>query len=157
MIFATAVCFARSESQIHISKGKYKNFHHIEFILTRENSVKPFGQTRYGPRKFEIVDGQFEVFIKKSTFPVPAPDSKKGEYLILRMPSGKNETKTAIFNSIDSMFSSKIASVKVIIELDPYFDPERKQLSENNIFFRTAGGKYIDFTGELKKQHPSIK
>ncbi len=141
-LFGGALFAEGPSKKVHVSSGKGGiKFYHLEFTLTPENAVKPFGESKYGPRKFESSDGQFEIFIKKDKFPVSSPAK---EFIILRMPSGNHPSKLALFNSLKSMIESKKGSVKVILELNPYYIPEKNKLNEANVFFRTAKGAYID-------------
>lgn len=133
------------KDDVQVSKGKFGiNFYHMEYVLTPENTIKPFGESKYGPRVFQISDGQFEVFIKKDLFPITSPAK---DYLILRMPSGDHPSKIALFDSIKAMLDSKKGSVKVILELNPYYIPEKKELRDANIFFRTSKGACLDHLG----------
>jgi hypothetical protein len=142
----SSVSFGNSKDKksdfIHVNEGKYGiKFYHMEYVLTPENTMKPFGENMYGPRIFEISDGQFEVFLKKEKFPIP---SLAKNHLILRMPSGNHPSKVALFNAIKLMMESKKGSVKVILELNPYYVPEKKEIKGTNVFFRTAKGEYVD-------------
>jgi hypothetical protein len=127
---------------VHVTHGKYDlKFYHIEYVLTPENTIKPFGENMYGKRIFQISNGQFEIFIKKDKFPIPSPAK---DYLILRMPRGNHPSKVTLFDAIKSMLESKKGSVKVILELNPYYVPDKQELREANIFFRTAKGEYVN-------------
>ncbi|MDD9951985.1 MAG: hypothetical protein OXT67_10535 [Zetaproteobacteria bacterium] len=147
LVLRAAVGAAQTDVTVHVAPGKYKNFHHLEFVLTRANTRAPFGASRYGARQLALVDGQFEVFVHKSHFPIAARPG--GEFLILRMPAGADATKTLLFGQVAALLRGERAEVQVVVELDPYYDPLQQRLRENNIFFRTAGGKYIDRVGKL--------
>jgi len=119
--------------------------------------------------------GQFEIFIPVEEFPFA---HHKSGYMIVRMPQtlADNEysahskdskrydyvaEKQALYNRIKEMKESGKGSVDVIIELNPYVRVKSKdllelELTQRNIFFRTAHGRYIDYTGQLYSQKPRI-
>ncbi len=159
-----------SAAEIHVSPGKYNDYYHLRFTLTPENcslSVSPTErQHRYANNNtYELSEGgQFEVFIRKQAFPIPAPHTDS-DYLILRMPYTNPNlpeanrhiaTKRALFNQIQAMKSKGQGSVEVTIELNPYVtvlkhEPLTLELSGRNVFFRQALGQYIDYVGPLKQ------
>ncbi|MCF7887676.1 MAG: hypothetical protein K9L76_00200 [Candidatus Omnitrophica bacterium] len=115
--------------------------------------------------------GQFEIFIPAKRF--PCKGSHKSGYIILRMPQTlvDNEysdhskdpkrydyvaEKQALYNRIKAMKESGEGSVEVIVELNPYVEvksknPLKLELTQPNVFFRTAYGRYIDHVGSLVK------
>ena len=100
-------------------------------------------------------DGQFEIYINKNKFPVPA-NNCKGK-LILRMPSTLSDSedntesiqnKKILYNKIKKIYTSNKGSVDVIIELNPYVivkskNPLNLELENCNIFFRTKNNNYV--------------
>ncbi|GAA4650325.1 hypothetical protein GCM10023116_26080 [Kistimonas scapharcae] len=156
-------------TEIHVSPGKYNDYYHLRFALTPENcklSIPPTErQHRFANNTYEFSEsGQFEVFIRKQAFPIPAPHISS-EFLILRMPSTAPDTpdahhhiaaKRALFEQIQTMKSKGKGSVDVSIELNPYVTvlkrtPLTLELSGRNVFFRQAKGEYIDYVGPLKQ------
>ncbi|NOQ79535.1 MAG: hypothetical protein GQ546_09060 [Gammaproteobacteria bacterium] len=107
-------------------------------------------------KKTVLNNGQFEIFIYKDKFPIPA-NNCKGK-LILRMPSTLSDSKTpkesiqkkvALYNEIKNISEEGKESVDVIIELNPYVlikskSPLKLELENCNIFFRTIKNNYID-------------
>jgi hypothetical protein len=164
----TALAMA-GESKIHVSPGKYLDYYHIQFELTSDNCELEIPISERKPKyaksnEYKISEGgQFEVFVRKSHFPIPAPHSKS-EFLILRMSwtdpdspgaDQKIAGKQRLFNAIRKMKSDGNGRVNVILELNPYVTVLRKkplslELSGRNIFFRHADGEYIDYLGRLK-------
>jgi hypothetical protein len=169
------VCHAGAGSvpQIHVAPGVFKDYFHIEFELTPENCelTVPVSERLSiygGSNEYEFAaGGQFEVFIRKDAFPVPAPHTN-ADFLILRMPytdpSAPDaelliESKYSLFNRIKRMKEDGVGAVTVVIELNPYMtvlntDPLMVELSGRNIFFRQAHGRYIDFVGPLYWGNP---
>ena len=159
-----------SENQIHVNPGKYNNYYHISYTLTPENCELKIPISERTPKYTETNEytfsegGQFEVFLRKSYFPVHAPHLK-GEFIILRMPwtdpddpdsNQKIEVKRHLFDSIRKMKIIGKGSVLVVLELNPYIkvvqdDPLKLELSGRNIFFRQSHDSYIDYVGKLKK------
>jgi len=134
--------------EIKVNPGRYSNYYHLAFEITSENSRlnQEYGFTE---------EGQFEVFIKTKSFPVPAPNCKNE--IILRMPAtlGKNaagpiQRKRALYNQIQKVIQERQGAVNVIIELNPYVtvlekNPLKLQLEYCNVFFRQSNdGMYKD-------------
>ena len=140
-----------SETQIYTSHGKYNNYYHIEFELTKNN----FTLSKKSIRS----NGQFEVLIPKAFFPIKAPNCKKN--IILRMPdtfATKGEEayqeRISLFDKIQEVKTGNIKSLKVVIELNPYIErlniqPLEIQLQYCNVFFRTAFDHYINHNKPL--------
>ena len=164
--------YAESANSIVVAAGKCNDYYHVKVTLTPENSelTVSFDErpqtTPYIDNKYEFSSwGQFEVFVDRNVFPVPAPHFTK-KYLILRMPGTKPgsekakkyiEEKRRLFEEIKNMKLSGKGQVEVIVELNPYInvlskDPLRVELSGRNIFFRDAHGRYIDYLGPLKEE-----
>lgn len=173
IIYLSITCYPAlaSESQIHVSPGKYNNYYHMSYSLTPENCELEIPLSERTPKYAETNEytfsesGQFEVFIRKTHFPVPSPNLK-GEFIILRMPwtdpddpdaNKKIAKKRHIFDSIKQMKTLGKGSIELILELNPYVkvlqgDPLKLELSGRNIFFRHSHGSYVDYLGELKNK-----
>ncbi len=154
--------------KIVVSPGKWGDYYHLKFILTPENTELTVSmkerRDKWGKNEYEFTPrGQFEVFVDKSVFPVSAPHFER-KHLILRMPGTEPNSvnadeyiaqKKQLFENIKKMKLSGEGKVEVIVQLNPYMeviskDPLRLELSGRNIFFRDAGGKYIDYLGPLR-------
>ena len=120
-------------------------------------------------------NGQFEIFIPVKKFPFAY---HKSGYVIVRMAQTlvDNEysdhskdpkrydyvaEKQALYNRIKEMKESGRGSVDVVIELNPYVrvkskNPLELELTNRNVFFRTAHGRYIDYVGQLYSPKPRI-
>lgn len=151
---ACSELFAGEEASmvnIVVSHGKYSDYYHLKYKLTNNNFVL----SRHN-NEFTIENGQFEIFIDQTQFPISAPNCK--DRLILRMPatlkSDKNyiesiQRKELLYKEIKSVYQKKIHSLTVIIELNPYVKvtsrrPLELELENCNIFFRTRKNHYID-------------
>ncbi|MGB3849832.1 MAG: hypothetical protein WA958_07665 [Tunicatimonas sp.] len=144
------------DEQISVAPGKYFDYYHISFTLTPENTIKPFGEGKFGPKKYEIGNGQFEVFIQKESFPIKCRCSNK--YIIFRAPylEHPDPEYLRVFDELKTMLESSQGSVEVVLELNPYVDrtsdnPMILELTAPNVFLRTAYGKYINYLGPLKE------
>lgn len=150
---------------IYISHGKYEDYYHIKFTLTPDNTLlKLKGYDKYGTSKYEFSDGLFEIFIPKDKFPIPAPNCR--EYIILRMPMTMDDVsqkekyiaeKKSLFEKIKNMKEAKSGNIDVVIELNPYITVKNKnpltiELTGSNVFFREAGGCYINYVGQLQSK-----
>jgi hypothetical protein len=169
-VFLLLTCFSifAYTPDIHISHGKYNDYYHMRFVLTPENCELTVPLSERFPKydktnEYSFSDGgQFEVFIRKSQFPVSAPHTNR-DYLILRMPwtnpalPDSNQhiaVKRQLFEKIRKMKGDNKGSVEVVVELNPYVSVLEKQplsleLTGRNIFFRHAHGGYIDYIGPL--------
>jgi len=66
-----------------------------------------------------------------------------------------------LYNRIKEMKESGRGSVDVVIELNPYVrvkskNPLELELTNRNVFFRSAHGRYIDYVGQLYSQKSKI-
>ena len=103
--------------------------------------------------------GQFELRLRPERFPVPAPRCRGT--LILRMPwtppdapnaAAKITAKEQLLARIRALAEGPGDVVTVVLELNPYVEvvsraPLRLRLTQCNVFFRQAGGGYVDHTG----------
>ena len=103
-------------------------------------------------------NGYFDIFIRKESFPVPAPHCKS-DWLKVTMngrsqSAGDIESKKVLWDQITKVKNGERDSVNVILELN-YSDvvsgaPLAMILTQCNLSFRTAHGSYIDHTQPLK-------
>jgi hypothetical protein len=163
--FLTPLALCSDDKTIHTSRGKYEDYYHIRFTLTPDNTLLELkGYDKYGPSKYEFSDGQFEIFVTKDKFPIPAP--KCSGYIILRMSMTLDDVankekyiaeKKSLFDRIKKMKETKSGNIDVVIELNPYIMVKSKEpliieLTECNVFFRNAGGRYINYVGQLQSK-----
>jgi hypothetical protein len=152
VLTSSALVEAASGDGIVMNPGKYGSYYHLLFELNA--SVVDFQSSDRRPR----TGGQFEIRIRPDKFPVSAPNCR-GQ-LILRMPwtgpavdnaKKKIAAKEALLKGILALQEDRDKSVSVVIELNPYVkivsqDPLILELTQCNIYFRDAGGAYIEDT-----------
>jgi hypothetical protein len=146
-----------------------RTYYHLLFTLTPTNSsltVPPSCKNAmYRTEDVATFDpsGLFEVYIRASDFPVPAPNCYGG-WIILRMPAtgcdaSEIDTKVAakkeLWDRLQKMHTSKSGSVEVVIELNPYVRvvdaaTPKLELEYCNVFFRQAYGAYVPYAGPLR-------
>lgn len=164
------------DSAIHVVQGEARKYYHVRFDLAPENCELTVPITERMPRYSESNTyaftswGQFEVFVRRAAFPVPAPHTQR-EFLILRMPGTDPHThpeakrllasKRDLFDALQRMKTEGAGTVSVIVELNPFMrvlnqDPLRIELTGRNIFFRQAYGQYIDYLGPLRPEDRHI-
>jgi hypothetical protein len=154
---------------IHVSEGKYTRYYHLLLKLHPQDFELTVPTDQRRPRyttenRYEFSgSGQFEIFVRKEAFPVPAPKCER--YIIVRMPgtnpsiadaARKLEQKRTLFDTLKELKNSDTGAHEVAIELNPYVqvirsDPLQLELTECNVFFRQADGAYIDRVGPLSK------
>ncbi|AMO55517.1 hypothetical protein [Endozoicomonas montiporae] len=122
--------------EIKVNPGKYSVYYHFEYELRPDHYEIN--------KKYGFNDGgQFEVFVPKKYFPIPAPNCNKN--IIIRMPySNKEDTKRALY---EKLLQNK--AVTVTLEANPYVDvlqekPLKLQLQYCNVFFRQRDGDYYN-------------
>jgi len=134
---------------VNLSKSN-KEYYHLLYNLNETNLVSIDNLTE---EEFIRSGGQFEVIIKKSSFPIPAPNCKSN--IILRMPwSEEKETlreKYNLYKNIELTKTNK-SSLSVSIELNPYITKINAKISLTNcnVFFRTANSRYIPHVNIIK-------
>jgi len=163
LFFLSSLAFCSDDKTIYTSHGKYEDYYHIKFTLTPDNTLLELnGYDKYGASKYEFSNGLFEIFIPKDKFLIPAPNCR--EYIILRMPMTMDDVsqkekfiaeKKYLFDRIKKMKEINSGKIDVVIELNPYImvkskEPLSIELTECNVFFRDAGGRYIDYVGQLQ-------
>ena len=103
-------------------------------------------------------NGYFDIFIRKKSFPVPAPHCKS-DWLKVTMNGRSNsasdiESKKVLWDEISEVKNGERDSVKIVLELHyadvVSVDPLTMILTECNLSFRTAHGAYVDNTEALK-------
>lgn len=152
---------------IYASEGRYTRYYHLllklrpqDFELTVPVDQR---QPRYSTEnRYEFSEsGQFEIFVRKEAFPVPAPKCER--YIVVRMPgtdpstpaaAQKLEQKRTLFDALKELKNSGSSELDVAIELNPYVqvvtrDPLQLELTQCNVFFRQAGGAYVDHVGPV--------
>jgi hypothetical protein len=150
MLFSIFSCInVYAENKISVSQGKYSNYYHIKYTLTKSNFIIP---NNVRPE----YDGQFEILLRKESFPIKA--KKCTGKLILRMPSTLSTSKNKIeginkklllLKEITDVSKNIKKSIKVIIELNPYVsvvskNPLLLELTNCNVFFRVKNGMYVN-------------
>ena len=154
---------------IYPSEGKYTRYYHLLLKLHPPDFELTVPADQRRPRyttenRYEFSEnGQFEIFLRKEAFPVPAPKCER--YIIIRMPgtdpssadaARKLGQKRGLFDALKELKNSAAGARDVAIELNPYVqvvrrDPPQLELTECNVFFRQADGAYIDRAGPLSK------
>ncbi len=146
-VIVSVKLFANNSENISIHHGKYSDYYHIKYKLTKNNFSMP--ETPI------LNNGQFEIYIYKEKFPIPA-NNCIGK-LILRMPSTLSDSenhkesiqrKNILYNEIKNIYKNEKGSIDVIIELNPYVitkskNPLKLELENCNIFFRTKNNNYV--------------
>lgn len=134
-----------------------KNYYHLKFLLSSKNIVSV---ASYTDKQFLDNGGQFEVLVKKNAFPISSPNCKSN--IILRMPWTNPKLsnsklfiseKMAIYKAIKNITNSEEHdTLDIAVELNPYVSlkSNRFELTQCNIFFRHARGRYISRTGNLR-------
>ena len=161
-----------SPADIVTSQEKHTDYYHIKFRLLSDDfelSLPDSGRAQIHSDNYDDLfneGGQFEVFIKRDAFPIPLKESQNSKYIILRMPWTNPETpgaslfvneKKRLFDELVGIKKSHFESLMVVVELNPYIEvlkqnPLSLQLTEPNVLFRQAYGRYINYTGPLKPE-----
>ena len=146
-----------------------RTYYHLLFTLTPTNSTLTVPPSCKNPmyRTEDVAtfdsSGLFEVYIRASDFPVPAPGCNGG-WIILRMPATFSDAsdidtmvavKKELWDRLQKMYTSKRGSVEVVIELNPYVrvvdaPTSKLELEYCNVFFRQAYGAYVPYVGPLR-------
>ena len=125
-------------TEIKINPGRYFNYYHIEFELNpNQYSVN----TEYG----FTARGQFEVFVPKELFPIPAPKCRNN--IIIRMPASFSSSVRKKRKLYDSLLNSE--RIRVILKINPFVEVVRQEplaleLTHGNVFFRQKNDNYHD-------------
>ena len=155
----------RTESagpDIIVSEQGGRRYFHLRYLLTPENTLigDELAQLRGGRLTGVSDGGQFEVLTPVDDFPVQAPNCQ--DHIIIRMPwtdsasagaAGAIEAKRILFEEILAMDADG-GAVEVSLELNPYVEvvseePLTLHLTQCNVFFRHAAGRYIESVGEV--------
>jgi len=161
LFLCCGLCFVSacnaSSPAVSTSITNNKTYYHLKYSLTNEQIITIDSLTI---DQFKINGGQFELLLKKSEFPISAPNCKSD--LRLRMPWTNSEItnsnlfikeKYEIYKKIKKlMMSDKFNSIDIYIELNPYVELKGEEftLTQCNIFFRQSAGQYISKVGTLK-------
>lgn len=122
-VLITFIGLLAATSFAHAADNKASRME-MSFTLTQQNIASIDTQKDKNRKAFEADYGQFEVYIPKGMFPVPAPNCKKN--IILRMPGTSPDAPSAkqklelnwqLFQSIHAVIEGKLASVEVSIEV----------------------------------------
>lgn len=141
-------------SSVIVSKIKNKNYYHLSYKLSAENILSIESLTK---DQFLINGGQFELVISKDLFPIASPNCAKN--IILRMPWTNDNYKNSdtfisekyeLYNELKNASKTK-DEINVYIELNPYVEVSNDKfvLTQCNVFFRHADGRYIPKIGKL--------
>ncbi len=137
-----------------------RTYHHITFNLTPDDLVLD-QETMSRALAYMLTDGgQFEIYVRPNLLPIETPTCEGG--VIVRMPwtiptlSDADEAvaeKAALLAEFDALRAGQTAMVQSTIELDPYLTIDDAgqplALTQCNVFFRHASGRYIDHNSAL--------
>tara|TARA_Y100000031_G_C8083455_1_gene320759 strand:+ start:137 stop:739 length:603 start_codon:yes stop_codon:yes gene_type:complete len=165
-----------ADQKIYVSRHKGIDYYHIKYTLTSENIALTLSTYhKYGPSEYFFEYGNFQLFIPKEKFPIPAPNCNT--HIILRMPMTMGDVfadkyhtpeeeqyiaeKKAIYDKIKEIKESGKGELDVVVELNPYVkvkqdEPLEVELEWCNVLFRDAYGQYIDYVGPLKWTIPRV-
>lgn len=137
-----------------------RTYHHITLDLSTADLVQTPGLMDRD-LAYNLADGgQFEIYVRPGILPIEAPDCEAG--LIVRMPWTNPDVldagdaiadKTALLAAFEALRDGRLESVRSTLELDPYLalntSGQPQALTQCNVFFRHAAGRYIDHNGLL--------
>jgi len=158
LLFCIPIAYAQEAkiTQFPVVKNTSNNhkYLHMNFEITGKNLLEIEDIKK---NIFFSDGGQFQVYIKKSSFPISAPNCKGN--IILRMPwsskeQGGIDKKYAVYKFLDKIKLGEKDKLNVTLELNPYVKVSNNsyKLTQCNVFFRTANGKYINNTKPLNDQ-----
>lgn len=159
-------------AELQTVQGKYgQSYFHLRYLLTPENCELSIPNEQRQPKysnsnAYTFNEGSFEVFIRASAFPIPVETPENNpEFMILRMYNTSRDQadagqklagKRSLFDRIQRMKTEGKGSVEVVIELDNVEVVSEQPLAVKmrgiNVYFRNAFGRYIGYTGPLKKE-----
>ena len=148
--------------EISFSTGKYgQKYYHLKFKINAQNVIPAFGQNKYdSARSFDLdKNSRPQLFIKKELFPIKARIGHTHSYWILTFPdfSKYPDLIPTLYDPIKKLLDTKKGEKEFILEFHYGYvkeiaeDPLNIEVSEINLSFRTAHGKYIPYLGQLKK------
>ena len=139
-----------------------KKYYHLEVSLHKDDFRLTWPEEWFDPQWPESTSGTCEIyeptggfiiFIRKSTFPVPAPNCNS-DWLKVVMNGRSDDasdaqTKKTLWKRLLAVKAGELSEVSAIIELNPYVsvlnkDPLIVELDYCNLNFRTAWGAYVD-------------
>ncbi|MCA9709457.1 MAG: hypothetical protein KDK70_26690 [Myxococcales bacterium] len=149
--------------ELHLLQSGDKTYYHLELELKADDLVVS-GPLMSRDMAFTFSDGgQFEIYLRPETIPVPSPDCSGA--LILRMPwtnpevegaEAAVEAKRTLFSELVELREGRRETQRVVVELNPYIevahdDPRSVSLTQCNLFFRHAHATYayVDHLGPL--------
>lgn len=151
---AAPAAVAGGGASVTVNTTDGRDYYHLSHGITRGELVALDQLSRSA---FFRDGGQFEVRLRQSGFPVPAPACESD--IILRMPwtgSGRDKVarKYELYRELAALAEGRRpAPVRVVIELNPYVRQRDSgyQLTQCNAFFRHADGAYIPHTNPLDR------
>lgn len=174
IIFLTLICTCvawgnlPATQRVVVNTTAGKTWYHLKLNLTKGDFRLSYPDEYFDPRwpdstsgecYFNEGSGYFQIFIRKSIFPVPAPNCQS-EWLKVTMDGRSNNeadvtTKRVLWEQLNEVSTEKRESVDVVLELNPYVSVESEnplvlRMEYCNLYFRTAWGAYIDNTLPLR-------
>lgn len=154
LIFAQSP--VKAEIQVNTTNGK--EYHHVLLTLT-EQDLLPNPEGRSEDLAYTLADGgMFEIYIPSNRLSdVASPDC---DALIVRMPWTSPDLdpefiaeKAQLLEDINNVRDGRTDTVTIAVELDPYLDTSDNTftLTQCNVFFRTAYGRYVSNVDPLQK------
>ena len=155
-IFTTASAIAGSGVKENAYGGRA--YHHMALDLKAEDLREGTGDRGLAYRFSD--GGMFEIYLPPERLAIASPDCSQ---LTVRMPwtdgayadaDQKVAEKRALFDRITAVRAGAQESVRVVLELDPYFERlgEQPRLTQCTVFFRQAFGAYVDHDGALTEE-----
>jgi len=146
--------------EIVVNQSGDQTYHHITLDLTNADLSMAAGLMSRD-LAYSIADGgQFEIFVQPGVLPIEAPGCQDG--IIVRMPWTNPDLpdaddamadKTALLAQFDALRDGQVEEVRSTLELDPYLTLDEAgrphALSQCNVFFRHASGRYVDHNHAL--------
>lgn len=145
-----------------------RDYYHVEITLNKDDfrlsHPKEYFDSQWpestsGSCEFGEKSGGFLIYIKKSIFPVPAPNCES-DWLKVVMNGRSDDranvqTKRALWDRLKAVKAGELSETNAVIELNPYVrvlndDPLILKLDYCNLYFRTAWGAYIDSLKPIK-------
>jgi hypothetical protein len=139
-----------------------KTYYHLKLSLKKDDFRLTWPEEWFNPQwpestsgacEFSEASGHFIIFIKKSAFPVPAPNCNS-DWLKLLMNGRSDDaadalTKKALWDRLLAVKKGDLLETTAVIELNPYVSvlnehPLVVEMDYCNLNFRTAWGAYID-------------
>lgn len=161
LLLLAAPSFANS-SDVVVNTTNGRDYYHLEITLAKNDFTLTWPDEWFDPHwpestsgtcVFTEESGGFIIFIKKSIFPVPAPNCKSDWLRVVMDGRSKSSedvaSKKKLWDRLQAVKAGELEQTTAVIELNPYVwvvseDPLVLELQYCNLYFRTAWGKYID-------------